>query len=198
MKKIGQCILVIVLGLCINHAAFAGVFSDEYVPGEGVFLSNDQALLNGSRRGDLPVVQRALRQKANVNVSNQNGWTPLQEACENGHLKIVKLLLENGAYLDQTDREGRTALYWASKSGQKSVVEYLLQKGAKCNIAKTTDGHTPLHAAVFYNKPEVADVLLKHGANPYQEDRFGVTPFRLSAMSKKKMFHVFENNMRKQ
>jgi len=41
---------------------------------------------------------------------------------------------------------------------------------------------TPLHIAAFKDKPEVAEVLLKHGADPNVRDKFGMTALHVAAM----------------
>jgi len=41
---------------------------------------------------------------------------------------------------------------------------------------------TPLHIAVFKDKPEVAEQLLRHGADPNIRDKFGMTALHVAAM----------------
>jgi len=41
---------------------------------------------------------------------------------------------------------------------------------------------TPLHIAAFKDKPDVAEVLLDHGADPNARDKFGLTALHVAAM----------------
>ena len=51
---------------------------------------------------------------AEVNISDENGQTPLYIASRNGCLESVKHLIENGATIDAKRDNGTTPLYIAS------------------------------------------------------------------------------------
>lgn len=59
----------------------------------------------------------------------------------------------------------RETLHDAVLKNLINEVKRLLEEGADPN---ETDEHglTPLHLVALYNKPEIADILLQHGANP--------------------------------
>ena len=66
------------------------------------------------------------------------------------------------------------------------LTESLIQQGADVNAANvnvvTRFGRTPLHYAVSKNAVAIAEVLLKHGANPNTNaDTFGRTPLHYAA-----------------
>lgn len=51
-----------------------------------------------------------LRQNANTEAANGDGWTPLNIAAESSHVEVVKLLLENGADTESANKDGWNAI----------------------------------------------------------------------------------------
>ncbi len=63
--------------------------------------------------------------KCNVNLSNSQGWTPLQLAARRGELQCVKLLLEAGANVLAKTQAGKTPRELAEANGRGDVVPVL-------------------------------------------------------------------------
>ena len=62
---------------------------------------------------------------------------------------------------------GNAALNFAAREGQFEAVKALLEAGAEVNqISGASDGMTPLVQAIINGRLDVAEVLLKHGADP--------------------------------
>ncbi|XP_023344591.1 uncharacterized protein LOC111713856 isoform X4 [Eurytemora carolleeae] len=61
-----------------------------------------------------------------------------------------------------------------------SVSEYILKNGTNEINSENVAGWTPLHVAVNLNKPEVVEVLLKHGALVNKVNRFKNSPLHLA------------------
>ncbi len=61
-------------------------------------------------------------------------------------------------------------------------VRSLLKLHADVN-APQTDGTTALHWAARWNNPEMADLLIRAGANVKAQNRFGATPLLLACMN---------------
>lgn len=55
-----------------------------------------------------------IKEKADIDVKDENGRTPLHLACMNKHFEIAKILIENGADVNVIDNEGKTPLHYAS------------------------------------------------------------------------------------
>ena len=68
----------------------------------------------------------------------------------------------------------------AVERGAPAAVRALIDKGADVN-AKSVDGTTPLHWAVYADRLEIALMLLRAGARAAEGDRYGVTPLYLAA-----------------
>jgi ankyrin repeat protein len=126
-----------------------------------------QLLIQAAKDGNLPAVETALSEGADVNVKNTDtGTTALWMASQNGHTEVVKLLLEKGANVNMNDTTyGTTALWIASQEGHAEVVKLLLEKGADVNAKRTNEGTTALWIASEKGCTEVAKLLLEKGAD---------------------------------
>lgn len=72
------------------------------------------------------------------------------------------------------DKDGWTPLHYAALNGHKESVEFLLASHADVN-ARVNDEETPLFVSL--DRPEVAKVLLQHGANvEARSKKDGMTP----------------------
>ena len=77
------------------------------------------------------VFRLLLEHGADINLQDEEGWTPLHEASFSGALEVVHLLLEHGADVEPKDSNGMTALQRAAEEGHGEVVELLREHGAK-------------------------------------------------------------------
>jgi hypothetical protein len=78
--------------------------------------------------------------------------------------------------------DGNSALLAATGENCADTVAFLLDRGADVN-AKNSDGWTPLIKAASANFPEVARVLLKHGADPDIADTLDRTAWMYASMN---------------
>ena len=60
----------------------------------------DQDLIQASRTGDIGRVKVLIRQGADLNAVDQEGWTPYLAASAEGNWKVMKLLQDMGAKTD--------------------------------------------------------------------------------------------------
>ncbi len=72
-----------------------------------------KALIPSASRGQLNVVSCLVEKGANVNVSDNDGQTPLIAAASSGNQKIVEFLVKNNALIDAKDTSMKTALHHA-------------------------------------------------------------------------------------
>jgi len=88
-------------------------------------------LLKAASEGHDAVVRQLLTAGAPVNVTDQQGATPLMIAARNGDLGMLQALLSRGADWSARDNQGRTVLDWAepSPTTSKYVVAFLLDRG---------------------------------------------------------------------
>ena len=128
----------------------------------------DRALIDATEAGDIESIKQHLAAGADVNATDEVGWTPLHHAIvfnEKNQMKIVELLIDKGADVNATDEVGRTPLHYASANGHKEVAELLISKGADLNAKDNNDGWIPLHYAVVNGQKVTAELLITKGAD---------------------------------
>jgi ankyrin repeat protein len=119
-------------------------------------------LLIQSVQRDLPeLFDFLIRQRARVNLRNQNGETALSLAAYLGRANYVQRLLDAGA---EVDFFGWSPLSYAAYNGHTDIVNTLIKRGANVN-AKTETGSTALFFAARFGHVETVRTLLKHGAD---------------------------------
>ena len=93
----------------------------------------------------------------------------IHQAAEKGNIEAVKHHLAAGVDVNVIYK-GQTPLHYAAAYGHKEIIELLIAKGADVN-AKISDGFhkgdTPLDNAK--HKPEIVDLLRKHGGKTLYE-----------------------------
>ena len=77
------------------------------------------------------MAERLLRNGADANAADHDGWTPLHWACQNGHGDVARLLLvDHGADANAADNTGETPLHVACSGGHGDIARLLLERGA--------------------------------------------------------------------
>ena len=106
-----------------------------------------------------------LRARANVNIANDLGVTPLFLACSNGNGGIAAKLLTAGANPNTVTPSGQTPLMTAARSGSVEAAKALVSHGANVNAAETARGQTALMWAAANRHASVVRALLEAGAD---------------------------------
>ena len=77
---------------------------------------------HAAESNSLDVISLLLDHGADMNVNNNNGWTPLHNA--------VRLLIGGGADIDAEDHSGSTALHYAALNQSHDIARLLIKRGA--------------------------------------------------------------------
>ena len=146
----------------------------------GGVINNNIKLIRSSMFGNREAVKKLLKEGADVNAKNSDGYTALILASSNGRTEIVAMLLDAGANVNartNTNYWGSTALIRASENKHTEIVAMLLDAGADVN-ATDDDGDTALMRVincdeeddrpwyqVEYDIIEIVEMLLTAGAD---------------------------------
>ena len=81
----------------------------------------------------LEIARLLVNSGANVNVTDNEGSTPLHAAARSGYRDIAELLLESGASLDVRNKIQQTPLHVACGNGRLDVSRFLIDRGSDMN-----------------------------------------------------------------
>lgn len=130
----------------------------------------------GQSKGRLACLEALIKAGADIEGTNNGGFTPLHYACATGKTDCAALLLQNGANVDvQGFTNRQTSLHCAAQRGDEECVTLLLDNGAYVNIVDS-NGDTPLHFARRFGKTECEKVLLTRGADTSIRNTLGELP----------------------
>lgn len=109
------------------------------------------------------VVIQLLRARADPNIRNSFGSTPLHYACYGGHRECVRVLLDNGADASIRDELGRTPRDDAQLRAHAQVLELLATATATAAGAVPTPTPTPTSAAPVIDDDTAATATAEEG-----------------------------------
>ncbi|MCD5327950.1 ankyrin repeat domain-containing protein [Chromobacterium piscinae] len=131
----------------------------------------------------------------NIKDTAIGGFPPLLFAVKGDDLEFAKYLVEKGA--DVNWKSNVSLLHVAPSA---IMAELLLDAGAKVNVVSnaspigSVQKGTPLHYAVFNDNPEVAELLIKRGANINAIDANRRTPLHYAEARSQKMAAILLQN----
>ncbi|MEC4735587.1 MAG: ankyrin repeat domain-containing protein [Wolbachia endosymbiont of Halictus tumulorum] len=136
------------------------------------------SLHDATEAGDLEAVKHFIREGANVNEANRDGWTPLHYAAWKGYFEVVKLLIEKRANTDAENIYRERPIHLAAAGNDQKIVELLI-KGVSVDDTNK-NGETPLHYATQNGQLEIAEFLIKKGARIHAKSNSGKTPLDIA------------------
>ena len=158
MKNIAIFLLLLsVLSGCVEQNSRKVVFS----------------LIVASTEGDIDTFYELIAKDANINETDERGFTPLLYAIMNNHSKIAKELILKGADVNTANKFDCTPLLAAAMQGDE-ILELLLIHGADINK------NAPLVLASAEGNYYAVNALIAHGADLDKRNREDGTPLMVA------------------
>lgn len=119
----------------------------------------DKQLLLSATLGDTETVIKLINDGANINVTGEQGETPVMVATYRNHVEVVEALIAAGADIELQDQNNNNPFLYASAEGYIDIVKLTIDAGT--NPGKTNRyGETALILAVKGGHVEVVRELL--------------------------------------
>lgn len=128
---------------------------------------------------NLEILDILIRNGADINYSNANGFNALHMACMDSEaLEIVEYLLQAGIEKDkQSIKESWTPLLVACSHNFSAAVHALITAGAN-KTATDVDGMNGLHIACALGYKDIVEILVNAGFDKGKPDKDGKTPLQ--------------------
>lgn len=170
-------------GACLQgHVACAKLLMENGANVNSPTVDGKTPLSEACARGHVTCVSLLLQHGATPSGISQSG-SPIHRAAEKGHSECIEPLVQYGADVDQCIDPSGFPLHVACSNQHLSTVRKLLQLGATVNSSVSGDrasGDSPLHIAARLSSPELASVLLNHGASGSLRNSEGKRPLDLA------------------
>lgn len=135
-----------------------------------------------AQSGDIDNLKKWLTDGNNPNQYDKDGWTPLLWASVRGNSEAVEILLNDGADSSMPqNKSGSLPIHLAGHSGDVKTAQVLLDNNpGDIDAVWDLNGHTVLLQASFYGHLELADFLVKKGANTSITTARGLGPMEMA------------------
>lgn len=145
-------------------------------------LIANQEIVNDAQSNDKTskVINLLIANKANVNLADNHGWSPLHAASISRNVEVINLLIANKANINAAQKDGVTPLHIASLHENTEIINLLIANQAIVDVVDK-NGKTPLHIASLYANPNAAKVLIANKANVDVVDKNGLTPLHIAS-----------------
>lgn len=135
--------------------------------------NRDQALITAAGKGELPAVERLLREGASVSARDSRGRTPLLAATHGNHVAVARALITAGADVNAKDDIQDSPFLYAGAEGRIEILRVTLPTAD----LKSTNryGGTALIPACHHGHVETVRELLKTAIDVNHVNRLGWT-----------------------
>lgn len=120
-----------------------------------------------------------LRNRADINICNEKGASPLFIACQNGHQRTVQLFLSFGA--DPNICENINVFPFACQNGHDAIVNNLIQYGAY--VKYYNNRVSPIYIACQNGHYSIVEILIKNGTAVKECKKKGMSAINIAGQN---------------
>ena len=118
------------------------------------------------------ILSEKYKHSIDINVIDNNGWTPLHSACKGGNIQVIELLLKKGAFVRALTNEGSSPLHYFVRNEHteensvkfQGIISQLVKKGGIIDF-QNTHGETACHQAAIRGRFLTLQFLINSSAN---------------------------------
>lgn len=171
----------LMLALLGKHLECAHFLLDRNAACDKADESGDTALHIAAEVGDVPMVQRLLRNGCHFDVLNRWNDTPFHRAIRANKVEVIHAFVAAGlTTFDEINRWGDSGVLIASRNGDLDMLRLLVEYGAQLTVRNHL-GRTAAHDAAACGSVDVQDFLAQRRAAMTLPDTEGYTPLLLAA-----------------
>lgn len=137
------------------------------------------AIITSAKYGYFPISKYLIEKKANLNVRNKFGFSPLHFAALYNDTLLLEELLNNGANYNDTTNNGETPLLIAAYNGSLQALNYLINVGVDINTSDKY-GFTPLMVSCQFGHIDIVYSLIQNWAVVNVKNNKGFTALSLA------------------
>lgn len=166
VKSLSAAALLSVAALTANTSSFADDSID---------------IFDVARSGDTAAVASFTANGGNLNSVNSSGYTPFILATYYGHTDTAAAMLQAGADACALDDKGSNAFMGVAFKGHLETARWL-SENTDCDVNhRNYAGQTALMMAALFDRTDIAELLLSHGADARIRDYSGNSAESLAA-----------------
>ncbi len=124
-------------------------------------ITEKPSLIDSVKKGNIIEVKGLLAEGTELELKDQNGYTPLMNAVKQQNSQIVKLLADYGANVNISDELEDTPLVWASSMKNAEIVKILLENGADPDKGN----FSPVMWSAFHGNIPMLKLFIQYRAN---------------------------------
>lgn len=131
--------------------------------------------------GDEEAIKSRLQDGSAATARDDNGCNLLYYVQDNETL--AHKLIAAGCNVNLRDFRGESPLLIAVEKGHSKLVKILLDAGANHAAKYRHKDYRPIHMAAFYGFADIAELLIRAGADVNVLDRYHCSPLHTTAMT---------------